>query len=105
MKLDANQKKVILGHLKNAKAMWEDEGTNTPGASIGEFMMKTYGPGVAKLGQAPKEPKTPDKPTGPMQRYVSYFMPTQDGQLRPMDTKGVPQDTALAGNTNGDEYV
>lgn len=96
-------KEIILGHLKQAKSMWDDEKTDTPGGSFEEFMTQSYGPGVAQHGKG-KQTK-PQASQGPLQRYVGYLMPSKEGGLRPTDKQGVPQDTALAGNIKEDQYV
>jgi len=96
-------KDIIVGHLKQAKSMWDDENMDTPGKSFEEFMTKSYAPGVAQLGKGKQS--APQAAQGPLQRYVGYLMPSKGGKLRPVDEQGTPQDTALAGNAMENNYV
>ncbi len=58
-------KEKVLGHLRNAERLWNDEKVETPGSSLEDFVMNTYGPTVQRKEQ--------EKLMAPLNRYKSYF--------------------------------
>ena len=68
----------ILQNLAKGKAMWQSKDINTPGKDMGEFLKN---------------------------HFIPSLSPEEEGSLRPVDSRGMQDDTANTNRSVLDRYT